>query len=386
MNGYSMTQFATRALLPAGLRDILPPQAAHEADVVSRLMACFAEEGYERVKPPLIEFEESLLEGSGAAMSKHTFRVMDPVTQRMMGVRADMTPQVARIATTRLSKAARPLRLSYAGQVLRVKGSQLRPERQFGQAGIELIGADSAQADAEVVILAAKALVSLGVGEVCVDLTMPPLVPELCRDLGEVEGLRDALDHKDAAAVRSVAPSLAPVLVALIEAAGPAGPALAKLAATPLPAAAAALRDRLGAVVDLVRQAVPGVTLSIDPVEGRGFEYHSGVAFTLFARQSAAELGRGGRYQANGEAATGASLFMDTVLDVMPGPDRPRRVFLPFGTSYAVGADLRRQGWVTLAGLEPVSDDAAEARRLECSHQVQAGQVVAVNQGVVDHG
>jgi ATP phosphoribosyltransferase regulatory subunit len=372
-----MTDFANRALLPAGLRDILPPQAAHEADVVSRLMASFSAQGFDRVKPPLIEFEESLLEGSGAAMAKHTFRVMDPVTQRMMGVRADMTLQVARIATTRLANEPRPLRLSYAGQVLRVKGSQLRPERQFGQAGIELIGADGAAADAEVVILAAKALVELGVGEVCVDLTVPSLVPELCAGLENVEGLRDALDHKDVAAVSVIGGALAPALCALIEAAGPAGPALSRLAAVTLSDAAAALRDRLAAVVGLIARAAPELTLTIDPVEERGFEYQTGVAFTIFARQSAAELGRGGRYQAHGESAVGATLFMDTVLDVLPGPLASRRVFLPFGTAFAVGQTLRDEGWVTIAGLEQVADDRAEAERLACDHLLVAGRVVA---------
>ncbi len=341
-------------------------------------MARFAAQGFDRVKPPLIEFEESLLDGSGVAMAKHTFRVMDPVTQKMMGVRADMTLQVARIASTRLANAPRPLRLSYAGQVLRVKGSQLRPERQFGQAGIELIGATGAAADAEVVILAAKALVDLGVGEVCVDLTVPPMVPEICAGMDDIEGLHDALDHKDVAAIAALAGAAAPTLVALVEAVGPAAPALAKLAAIRLPEAAAALRDHLAEVVGLVRAAAPELTLTIDPVEGRGFEYHSGVAFAIFARQSAAELGRGGRYKANGEWATGATLYMDTVLDVLPGPVEARRVFLPFGTSFAVGQALREEGWVTLAGLEQTTDDEVEARRLSCGHRLMAGRVLAV--------
>lgn len=374
-----MTEFANRALLPAGLRDILPPQAAHEADVVHRLMACFTAQGYERVKPPLIEFEESLLDGSSAAMAKHTFRVMDPVTQRMMGVRADMTLQVARIATTRLTNVPRPLRLSYAGQVLRVKGSQLRPERQFGQAGIELIGAASAAADAEVVVLAAKALIELGVGAVSVDLNLPTLVPLIVEGLGEVDGLRDALDHKDSAAVAALGGSQATILCALIDAVGPAAPALAKLAALTLPAAAAAERDRLTEVVRLVAEAAPEVTLTVDPVENRGFEYHSGVAFTIFARESANELGRGGRYLAQGEPATGATLFMDTVLDVVPGPAEPRRVFLPLGSPYAVGQRLRAEGWMTVAGLDPVDDAAAEARRLGCGHLVAAEGIIAVD-------
>lgn len=90
------------ALLPAGLSDLLPPDAAREAALVEAMLAVFAAHGYERVKPPLLEFEEGLLAGSGAAVAEQTFRLMDPVSQRMMGLRADMTPQVARLAATRL--------------------------------------------------------------------------------------------------------------------------------------------------------------------------------------------------------------------------------------------------------------------------------------------
>ena len=94
------------ALLPAGLRDLLPPDAETEAAAVEALMEVFAAHGYQRVKPPLLEFEDSLLAGSGAAVAEQTFRLMDPDSQRMMGLRADITPQVARIATTRLAGGA----------------------------------------------------------------------------------------------------------------------------------------------------------------------------------------------------------------------------------------------------------------------------------------
>ena len=112
-----MVSETSKALLPAGLADDLPPEADIEAAVVGALMATFRAHGYERVKPPLIEFEESLLAGPGAALAQQTFRIMDPQSQRMLGVRADMTVQVARIAETRLRERPRPLRLSYAGQV-----------------------------------------------------------------------------------------------------------------------------------------------------------------------------------------------------------------------------------------------------------------------------
>ena len=96
-----MTEYQERALLPPGMNDVLPPDAAYETSTLNTLLKRFAGHGYQQVKPPLVEFEESLLAGSGASMTSETFRLMDPVSQRMMGVRADMTLQIARIATTR---------------------------------------------------------------------------------------------------------------------------------------------------------------------------------------------------------------------------------------------------------------------------------------------
>src|SRR5579862_4060927 len=294
------------ALLPAGLRDLLPPDAAIEAAVVERLMAVLASHGYERVKPPLLEFEASLLGGSGAAMAQETFRLLDPASHRMIGIRSDMTLQIARIATARLVKSPRPLRLAYAGQVLRVRGTQLRPERQFGQVGAELIGSDLATADAEVISLAAETLTALGVAGLSIDLSLPTLVPAILAALGVGEEaarrLRTALDHKDAAALAAVGGDAAMLLARLMGAAGTADRALAALADIALPEDARAERDRLAEIVVLLRRLGPTVSLTVDPVENRGFEYHTGVTFTVFARGIRGELGRGGRYRAGNGA------------------------------------------------------------------------------------
>src|SRR5437763_4085957 len=115
------------ALLPAGLYDLLPPDAEIEAELTARLMGVLASHGYQRVKPPLVEFEETLLSGTGTATASDTFRLMDPISHRMVGVRADMTPQVARIAASRMSHMPRPLRVSYGGQGRRGKGPETTP-------------------------------------------------------------------------------------------------------------------------------------------------------------------------------------------------------------------------------------------------------------------
>src|ERR1051325_2711033 len=212
------------ALLPAGLYDLLPPDAEIEAEATARLMGVLASHGYQRVEPPLVEFEETLLSGAGTATASDTFRLMDPISHRMVGVRADMTPQIARIAASRMSHMPRPLRLSYAGQVLRVKGSEMRPERQIGQAGAELIGAEGPGADVEAVAVAGEALQAVGVPRLSVDLTLPTLVPAIVDAYGlagpHETALRAALDHKDAAAVASLAGNAGALLAELIAAAG----------------------------------------------------------------------------------------------------------------------------------------------------------------------
>ncbi len=389
-----MTKLGNKALLPAGLQDVLPPQAGQEAAVVEALIACFAARGYERVKPPLLEFEETLLSGAGAAVAQQTFRLMDPVSQHMMGLRADMTPQVARIAATRLKNAPRPLRLCYGGQVLRVRGSQLRPERQFGQVGAELIGAPQEGADAEVVLLAAEALGAAGVAGLSVDLNLPPLVRAMADSLGLDEersaALHQALDRKDVAAVGEIAGRQAGSFQALLRAAGPAEEALSALADQALPEAATGELARLGRVVELIRAAAPDLTLTVDPAEHRGFEYQTGISFILFAQGVRGELGRGGRYTTEGpdgpgsgapESSTGFTLFMDTVQRALPEAEPPRRLYLPEGCEAGAARALREEGWITLAGLEPVGDDLAEARRLGCSHALVEGRVVEVKDG-----
>ncbi len=380
-----MTNSGTKALLPDGLRDGLPPDAAHEADIVARLLLSFASYGYTRVTPPLIEFEDTLLDGAAASIANATFRLMDPVSQRMMGVRADMTLQVARIATTRLAKTPRPLRLAYAGQVLRVRGSQLRPEREFRQAGVELIGTADPAADAEVISLAAASLHCAGVSELSVDINLPTLVPGLCKSLGMDDtatvSLRGALDRKDAVAVAAFGRDHV-LFARLLEATGPAGKALAVLRRLDLPEEAAAERAHLAETVRLVKEMSPDVMITVDPVEHRGFEYHSGLSFTLFGRGVRGEIGRGGRYLAGaGEPATGFSLFLDSVLRAVSAPEALERVFLPFGVTPQEAATLRATGSIAVSGLEAVADDLEEARRLGCTHIFRDGRVVALGEG-----
>ena len=375
-----MNETSHKGLLPNGLADTLPVEAAFEAATTERLLTAFDSFGYQRVKPPMVEFEESLLDGPGQAVSGDMFRLMDPVSQRMMGVRPDITPQVARIAVTRLARAPRPMRLSYAGQVLRVRGSQLRPERQFSQIGVELIGADELAADAEVIVLAGEALHSLGVEGLSIDLNLPTLVPLVCHGLGmneaDADRARLALDRKDAAAVAEFGGDIGPLLSGMLAAAGPAASALVKLGDLTLPDAAAKQVTQLAEVIALISAAAPDLTMTVDATEFRGLEYQSGICFTIFARNVRGELGRGGRYElATGETATGFSLFGDSLMRALPVSAGPDTVYLPAGTLASLAAKLRGEGWSTLQGFSQADDPGSEATRLGCTHYLDGDEV-----------
>jgi len=362
-------------LLPAGLRDQLPPFASHEATLIEDIINSCQSCGYERVKPPLVEFEDSLFFGPGETMMQSTFRLMDPISQRMLGFRSDLTVQVARIAASRLGHIPRPLRLCYAGEVLRVMPDDLSPERELVQVGAELIGEDNPLADIEVIFLAYDSLCKVGVERISVDITVPSLVPSLIETLGLDSScstqLRGALDRKDTSAVKEITGVNSKLFLELMSTAGEWESSLRKMKALKLPEAANSIVDRLDTVAMSIAAEDKNIKITLDPVERRGFEYYTGIGFSFFSNGVRGELGRGGRYSLNessGASSCGFTLYMETLLRALPEPIRKHRLMVPCSVDREILIDLRTKGWSTVGLFREVSDLETEARRLNCSH------------------
>ena len=356
------------ALLPDGFRDRLPPHADAAARVEAQVLAVARAHGYERVDPPIAEFADGLATRLKTGGLRDAVRFVDPVSQRTLAIRPDLTAQVARIAATRMGHHPRPVRLSYAGLTLRLRAPELSPERERRQLGCELIGLDTIAAAREVAGVAAEALAAAGATGLSIDFTLPDLVDVLAGGplpVAGVDELRARLDAKDAGGVAAIAPAYLP----LIEAAGPFEPALSRLRAFDRTGALRTRLDGLEAVADGVAGRAQ---LTLDPTERHGFEYQSWLGFSLFAAASAQEVGRGGTYaivREDGaeEPATGFTLYPDRLAGTA-APDR-RRLFLPLGTPAEAGRDLRAQGWVTVAALE--QGDTPEAQL--CTHVWRGG-------------
>ena len=363
------------ALLPEGFRDRLPPFADAAARLEAAILSAAYAHGYERTDPALAEFESGLSGRLKAARAQDAVRFVDPVSQATLAIRPDMTAQIGRIAATRMGHHPRPVRLSYAGPVLKLRASQLSPERELRQIGCELIGLDTVAAAVEIVQVAVEALEAAGVTGASLDFTLPDLVATLAAgplplDDALIPQVRNRLDAKDAGGVAEIAPAYLP----LIEAAGLFDVAHDRLCALDAKGALTTRLDGLWRIAESVRGRV---ALTLDPTERHGFEYQTWLGFSIFADGVRGEIGRGGSYtivheDGAEEAAVGFSLFADAIVAAGIGDIERRRLFVPLGTDPALAAKKRGEGWVTVAALE--AGDTPEAQL--CTHLLRDGQAV----------
>jgi ATP phosphoribosyltransferase regulatory subunit len=369
-------------LLPEGLEDRLPQAAARISVAMRACLDLFAAHGYERVRPPLLEFEASLagrMAGVTVGETSSMFRFVDPASLRTLALRSDMTPQIGRIAATSLAAAPRPLRLAYCGDTVVIKASQLDPARERLQLGAELIGADSVAAASEAVMLAVEGLKAAGLTGISVDFTLPDLVDTLAGVDGlgpfplapdQIAGVRRELDTKDAGGLKAAGGA---AYLPLLYATGPIKEALAALRAVD---AGGALTSRLDGLAQIAASLGDTARVTLDPTERHGFEYQSWFGFTLYADGLRRAVGRGGTYRIAGteEPATGFTLYLDRLAEAAPQPEAARMVYLPLGHDRQLAARLRFEGWRTLAQLSEHEDPAA----LGCGYVLDGGELRAL--------
>lgn len=340
---------STPPLLPSGLMDVLPPLAAAEFRLIHHFLKTFMAFDYAPVIPPLAEYAASLLAGQGEATSHHVFRLNDPLAPQQLGIRADITGQVARIASHALAAAPRPLRLCYAGYTLRTAPEALKTRRQHTQVGIERFGPASANATAEVLAIATHALAVCGVEGVTIDLHYPSAMEALlvAQPPHTHARIRDAVRMKDVAELRRLGAADA---AAIIECTGDAATSLAALYALALPALAPALAAVEQLVATLRAQQI-AATLSLDLLDLSGYGYYTGVGYAIYWNQTRIEAGRGGCYRTErGEEAVGFTLYINELLDHLPAEAPAPRQTIPYGTPTSVAAALHAQGVVTVFG------------------------------------
>jgi ATP phosphoribosyltransferase regulatory subunit len=354
-------------VLPDHIADVLPSEARHIEDIRRKLLDMARCYGYELVMPPLMEHLESLLCSSDQGLDLQTFKLVDQLSGRMLGVRADSTPQVARIDAHLLNRQG-VARLCYCGPVLHTLPASPQASREPLQVGAEIFGHAGLEADLEILTLALDTLKAADVEGSTVDFADARIVHALLAEAGLAAGqtaaVYQALAAKDTQALASASatapPAIAAGLAALMQLYGDISvlaDARARLPAIPLIDQAL---DDLAWLAGHVQLHAPGVQVSFDLSDLRGYSYYSGIRFSIFAAKAPDALVRGGRYNAVGAAfgrdrpAVGFSLDVKALVRAVTAPALRAAVRAPWGEDpdlRAAIARLRAEGHTVVCVL-----------------------------------
>ncbi len=377
-------------LLPDGVEEILPEDARHLEKLRRLLLDVFASWGYQYVIPPLIDYLDSLLTGSGHDLDLQTFKLTDQLTGEMLGIRADMTPQVARIDVHHL-RSEGPTRLCYAGTILHTRGNHLEKTRSPMQIGAELYGHAGIESDMESIMLMLEMLAMTGLEEVHLDLGHVSIYRGLSAQAGlsaqQEAVLFDVLQRKARAELAELLGGFAidqtykNMLLKLPELNG--GREILDQAKNDLSGAGEQVQNALADLIYLaekLRAAFPSLPVSYDLAELRGYHYHTGVVFAAFIPALGRELARGGRYDnigsvfGRGRPATGFSADLKDLSALSKGsnPDEAvaEKVFAPADDDAALSEmirDLRASGKIVIRQLP---GQAGSTEELACTARI----------------
>jgi ATP phosphoribosyltransferase regulatory subunit len=393
--------------LPTGVKIYLPDEAARLRALQERLLGVFRLWGYREVVTPTFEFADVLALGTDEDLQERMFKLVDRETGRMLALRADVTPQIARIAATRLRDRPKPYRLGYRASVFRYDEPRVGRQREFYQAGVELIGLDQPEADAEMIAMTIESLRAVGLTGFQIDVGHVDFVRGVLDGLGVERGaareLRDALRRKDRAELERLVGTLA-VSARTAD----------LLLALPGLSGRAEVIQRAAALVQNARseQAVAGLAevhrllgayglddaVILDLGEVRGWDYYSGVTFEAYVEGFGAELAGGGRYDhvlarfGVPCPATGFAFDLNRMLLALgardgerplPGPEVFVIDFTPDkGTALLLSRRLRALG---LAVARDIMSRPLEAS-LAYARDIRASRVVVIEPARLAHG
>lgn len=376
-----------RWLLPEGIEEVLPAEARDLEALRRRLLDLFDTWGYELVMPPTIEYLESLLTGSGRELDLQTFKLTDQLSGRLMGVRADMTPQAARIDAHYLKRGG-AVRLCYVGSVLRARPDNLGGPRELLQLGAELFGHSGTASEIEILRLMLDALAQAGFSGLHLDLghvgvyralaTAAALSPDSEAAIFDVLRRKARPELDGILANSGLTDARRAWFIALTELNG---------GSEVLPAARARLRDagsevaaaldNLETVARAVAHSHPQVVQYFDLAELRGYRYYTGLVYAVFVPGQGQALAQGGRYDGIGKAfgreraATGFSADLRRLLKLQPNNTRARTgILAPYGETPALRTEIERLRAAGERVVEALPGDSASDSAANCDRRL----------------
>lgn len=373
-----------RWLLPENISDILPSEARKIEDLRRILLDRFQAYGYELVMPPMLEYLDSLLTGSGQDLNLKTFKLVDQISGRTLGLRADMTPQVARIDAHLLNRQG-VTRLCYAGSILHTRAAAGSSSREQLQLGAEIYGHAGLEADLEIQALLNDVLNLSQVGEITLDMSHAGLLTAILGDFSpkseSLDALYSALQTKDLPGLNQVLQDwpteVKSAVLTLANLSGLPEKVLAQAHQNlPKTAAVKSALDELERLCAGVAGLPNSPQLNLDLSDLKGYQYHSGVMFAAYVDGLPQPIARGGRYDHVGQAfgrsrpATGFSLDLYTLADCSNLDVKYSAIIAPWSDDQkllAMIADLRSKGEIV---IQLRKGDEASAEEFVCDREL----------------
>ncbi len=357
-----------KSLIPEGFRDHVDFNTNVEHDYKNKIIDFFISNGFDLVKTPLIEFFDN--------NSENCFFIENNKKDRKLFIRDDITPQIIRIVSSRFKNKKRPIKLCYYGEVIRKKGTMLRPERQFLQVGSEIVGSKSILADIEIITLAYKSLREIGVTNITLELNSRIFLEKIfykIKDKKLLNQLKTFIKQKDKknslALVKNKKDkiylanlfSLSGNLYDLID-------KISNLLISDTEKKEIENIQYIGKMINLKKND----QIILDLIEFDDKNYHDGIKFTFFAKNVRGEIASGGRYKIKNkfkeEAAVGFTCFMDTVLRASSFENSSKKILIPFNLKETIKENLIKKNYIVYSYLGDISDIEKNANKFLCTH------------------
>ena len=361
-------------LLPEGFRDSLPELATKENRVNSTFIKLMEINGFLLVKPPLLEFESSLFFLLDDNEDANSFRVLDPISQKMMGIRSDITVQIARISCGSLIELPRPLKLCYSGEVLRVNNNSLNLSRQSTQIGSEIIGIEQNDCENEIISLMIESLNNLKIKNFFINFTMPTLISAIDKDFKlskpDLEFVRERFNNKNSDGLEKISKRLKTISDALIDSVGDAKINLKKLKKINFTKNIKLEIQSFIKIIGRIIEDFPDLKILIDPSEIDESNYHTGIAFKVFS-ENLKELFSGGNYKVLNENCIGFSGFTESLLlETVMKKKLIKKILIPKYSDPELKKNLQKKGFLTFQSIKKLNKQQTktEANKQECNY------------------
>ncbi len=364
-----------KSLIPEGFKDHVDFSTNVEHEYKNKIINIFISNGFDLIKTPLLEFYQK--------NNSNAFIIESKKNEPKLFIRDDITPQIIRIASSRFKNKTRPIKVCYYGEVIRKKGSMLRPERQFLQVGSEIIGSDSILSDIEIINLAYKSLKEIGIKNITLELTSKIFLENIfskIKDLNTLNKLKLFIRQKDTKNSLSLIKDkddklLLKILFSLTGSFKGLDEKINDLK----------LSDSLRSEIENIKKISKKINFNnkdqivLDFTEIDNKNYHDGIKFTFFARDVRGEVASGGRYKIkkglSEESAVGFTCFMDTVIRASSFENKTKKILIPFDTLDDIKRKLIKKNYIIHSFFGDTSDIRLSAKQYLCTHVYENNKI-----------